>query len=45
VSAVDGVFPELGFRQRRVLKPLLTLFAMTGVLDDELLVPGYGASA
>ncbi|MFB7613647.1 hypothetical protein [Kitasatospora sp. NPDC056181] len=28
-----GRFPEASFRQRRVLRPLLTLFALTGVLD------------
>lgn len=27
------------FRQCRVLKPLLSVFAMTGILDDRLLVP------
>ncbi|MFE4972073.1 hypothetical protein ACFRAR_08135 [Kitasatospora sp. NPDC056651] len=28
-----GRFPKDSFRQRRVLRPLLTLFALTGVLD------------
>lgn len=33
VAPVDGQFPAAGFGPRRVLRPLLSLFAMTGVLD------------
>jgi hypothetical protein len=36
---VDGHYPALAFRQRRVLKPLLSLFAMTGILNPGLLTP------
>lgn len=34
VSATESTYGD-GFGQRRVLKPLLALFAMAGVLDDE----------
>ena len=37
VAPVDGQFPAAGFGPRRVLRPLLSLFAMTGVLDRSLL--------
>ena len=37
VAPVDGQFPAEGFGPRRVLRPLLSLFAMTGVLDRSLL--------
>jgi Double-GTPase 2 len=36
--AADGVFPG-AFRQCRVLKPLLAVFAMTGILDEKVLLP------
>ena len=36
--ASSGAFPG-AFRQCRVLKPLLAVFAMTGILDDRLLLP------
>ncbi|MEV8032360.1 hypothetical protein [Streptomyces sp. NPDC086182] len=40
-SALSGDrYPELAFRQRRVLKPLLSLLAMADVLDHRLLRPG-----
>lgn len=37
----DRVFPSR-FRQRRVLKPLLSVFAMTGILDERALAPAGG---
>jgi len=37
VAPVDGQFPADGFGPRRVLRPLLSLFAMTGMLDRSLL--------
>ncbi len=36
--ALDGGYPG-AFRQCRVLKPLLSVFAMTGILDEALLSP------
>ena len=39
-APVDGHFPADGFGPRRVLRPLLSLFAMTGVLDRSLLGDG-----
>jgi hypothetical protein len=33
VDAVNGVFPKDGFGPRRVLRPLLSLFAMIGIID------------
>jgi hypothetical protein len=33
VAPVDGQFPAEGFGPKRVLRPLLSLFAMTGMLD------------
>jgi hypothetical protein len=36
--ASDGTFPG-AFRQCRVLKPLLAVFAMTGILDESALLP------
>jgi hypothetical protein len=36
--ARDGVYPG-AFRQCRVLKPLLAVFAMVGILDENLLLP------
>ncbi|GAA2372929.1 hypothetical protein [Nonomuraea africana] len=41
VSPTESAYGE-GFAQRRVLKPLLALFAMTGVLDEELMRPVRG---
>lgn len=38
--AVDDAYPG-AFRQCRVLKPLLSVFAMTGILDDRALVPSH----
>lgn len=38
VMASESTYGD-GFGQRRVLKPLLALFAMTGVLDETLLNP------
>jgi Double-GTPase 2 len=35
-SATNQGYPPF-FRQRRVLKPLLSVFAMTGIIDDSLL--------
>ncbi|MGI5239555.1 hypothetical protein [Dactylosporangium sp. CA-139066] len=37
VAPVDGHFPAEGFGPKRVLRPLLSLFAMTGVIDRSLL--------
>jgi hypothetical protein len=37
VAPRDGHFPAEGFGPRRVLRPLLSLFAMTGVLDRSVL--------
>jgi hypothetical protein len=37
VAPVDGQFPLDGFGPRRVLRPLLSLFAMTGILDRTLI--------
>ncbi len=39
--AVDDRFPG-AFRQCRVLKPLLSVFAMTGILEERLLRPASG---
>lgn len=36
--AVDSSYPG-AFRQCRTLKPLLSVFAMTGILDESLLIP------
>ncbi len=33
----DGHFPDVGFRPRRVIKPLLALLAMKGVIDPSAL--------
>jgi hypothetical protein len=38
--AVDHRYPG-AFRQCRVLKPLLSVFAMTGILDDRMLLPSH----
>ena len=40
--ASDGVYPG-AFRQCRVLKPLLAVFAMTGILDESVLLPSEEA--
>jgi hypothetical protein len=37
VDAVDGVFPKDGFGSLRVLRPLLSLFAMIGIIDRRIL--------
>jgi len=42
--ASEGRFPE-AFRQCRVLKPLLAVFAMTGILDERLLLPAVTPAA
>jgi len=39
--ATGGTFRG-AFRQCRVLKPLLSVFAMTGILDDRMLLPSQG---
>jgi hypothetical protein len=50
VDPVEGSFPRDRFRPRRPLKPLLTLFAMMGIidrtgLDQPAADPPYGGSA
>lgn len=49
-SATNGpaegdYFREPSFRQRRVLKPLLAVFAMTGILEARMLTPGRAEEA